>query len=136
MSADPRIRTSIIWNSGVYNRGVTSGRSQIAVTKAQLAQIHGPVAYVNGGPADIAYENAKDDFDRLNTVPALFAWLPVGHGGTFFTAPGGGEYAVVAVNWLSWQLKGDATAARMFTGAKCGLCRRPNWTVVRKRIGE
>ena len=134
VAADPRVKTSMILSSGVYNRGTSSGRSQISVTKAQLADLHGPVAYVNGGPADIAYENAKDDYDRIAHVPALFAWLPVGHSGTFFTAPNGGEYGVVAVNWLEWQLKGESKAAAMFSGAECGLCRRANWTVQRKGI--
>ncbi|MDO6415230.1 hypothetical protein Q4F19_12630 [Sphingomonas sp. BIUV-7] len=134
VAADPRVRTSMVLSSGVYNRGTSSGRSQISVTKAQLADIHGPVAYVNGGPADIAYENAKDDFDRITAVPALFAWLPVGHGGTFYTAPHGGEYGVVVVNWLDWQLKRDSRAGAMFAGAECGLCRRSHWTVERKGI--
>ena len=134
VAADPRIRTSMILSSGVYNRGTASGRSRIAVTKAQLADIHGPVAYVNGGPSDIAYANAADDFARIDAVPALFAWYPVGHGGTFYTAPNGGEYGVVAVKWLDWQLKRDRAAAAFFTGAQCGLCRRPDWTVIRKHI--
>jgi dienelactone hydrolase len=134
VAADPRVRTSVILSSGVYNRGTSSGRSQISVTKAQLAHIHGPIAYVNGGPADIAYENAKDDFDRLSGVPALFAWLPVGHSGTFTTAPNGGEDAVVTVGWLDWQLKKDRRASAMFIGTACGLCQRANWTVLRKAI--
>ena len=134
-SADPRVRTSVILSSGVYNRGTTSGRSQIAVTKAQLADIHGPIAYVNGGPADIAYANAKDDYDRIDAVPALFASYPIGHGGTF-QAVNGGEYGLVTVAWLDWQLKGDTAAAAMFTGATCGLCRRDHWTVARKRLGS
>jgi dienelactone hydrolase len=133
VSADPRIRTSVILSSGVYNRGTASGRSQITVTKAQLADIHGPVAYINGGPADIAYENAKDDFSRIDRVPALFAEYPIGHGGTFQVA-NGGEYGIVTVQWLDWQLKGDRKAAAMFTGAECGLCRRDHWTVERKRL--
>ncbi len=134
VSADPRIKTSMIWNSGVYNRGVATGRSGISVTKDQLAAIHGPVAYINGGPADIAYENALDDFRRIDRVPALFAWLPVGHGGTFFTAPNGGSYGQVGVAWLDWQLKQDQTAKRLFAGPDCGLCVDKSWTVMRKRL--
>lgn len=134
VAADARVKTSIIFNSGVYNRGCMSGRSRIAVTKAQLAAIRGPVAYVNGGPADIAFVNAKDDFDRLRHLPALFAWLPIGHSGTFHTAANGGEYGVVAVKWLDWRLRGKDRAGGMFAGPDCGLCRRPNWTLSRKRM--
>lgn len=134
VAADPRIRTAMVWNSGVYNRGPATGRSGISVTKDQLRQIHGPVAYITGGPSDIAHANALDDFNRIDHVPALFAWQPVGHGGTFFTAPNGGAYAKVAVAWLNWQLRGDKEAARMFRGAGCGLCTDRSWTVAKKKI--
>jgi len=134
LSADPRIKTTIVWNSGVYNRGVNSGRSGIMVTKDQLNAIHGPVAYINGGPADIAYANALDDFERIDHVPALFAWLPVGHGGTFYTAPNGGDYGRVGVAWLDWQLRHDAKAGAMFVGPGCGLCADKRWTLQRKNL--
>jgi dienelactone hydrolase len=134
VAGDPRVRTAMIWNSGIYNRGAASGRSGILLTKEALGRIHGPIAYINGGPADIAYANALDDFERIERVPALFAWLPVGHGGTFFTEPNGGRYAEVAVHWLDWQLKRDARAGRMFAGPNCGLCTDKAWTVKRKRL--
>ncbi|MDB5719412.1 MAG: hypothetical protein JWP15_30 [Alphaproteobacteria bacterium] len=134
IAADPRVRTAMIWNSGIYNRGAASGRSGILLTKDALARIHGPIAYINGGPADIAYANALDDFQRIDRVPALFAWLPVGHGGTFFTAPNGGAYADIAIAWLDWQLKRDRKAGAMFLGKNCGLCRDSRWTVQRKRL--
>jgi dienelactone hydrolase len=134
IAADPRVRTAMIWNSGVYNRGPATGRSGISVTKDQLRQIRGPIAYVNGGPSDIAYVNALDDFNRIDHVPALFAWQPVGHGGTFYTAPNGGAYGKVAVGWLDWQLKGDSRAARLFRGRACGLCTDRSWTIMKKKI--
>lgn len=133
-AADPRVRTMLVMNSGVYNRGADAGRSQVAVDKDQLRAIHGPVAYINGGPSDIAYENARDDFRRIDHVPALFAWLPVGHGGTYFTQANGGEYALVTIAWLDWRLKGSRSAAAMFTGPNCGLCRRNGWTMERKNF--
>jgi dienelactone hydrolase len=134
VASDPRIRTTMIWNSGVYNRGPGTGRSGINVTKDQLRSVRGPIAYINGGPSDIAYVNALDDFDRIDHVPALFAWLPVGHGGTFYTAPDGGAYGRIAVDWLNWQLKGNREARRVFAGPKCGLCADPAWTVQRKGL--
>ncbi|HEY5724261.1 MAG TPA: hypothetical protein VIT45_18270 [Allosphingosinicella sp.] len=135
-AADPRIRTSMIWNSGIYNRGAATGRSGILLTKDRLRAIKGPIAYVNGGPSDIAYVNALDDFNRIDHVPALFAWLPVGHGGTFYTAPNGGLYGAVAVAWLDWQLKRDRRAGAMFVGPNCGLCIDRRWTVRRKGLGR
>ena len=68
--------------------------------------MHGPIAYINGGPTDIAYKNALDDFSRLSRVPVFFGENGVGHGGTFWSAPNGGDYAKVATAWMSWQLKG------------------------------
>ena len=78
-------------------------------------------------PPDKAYAAFMDP-------AALLAWLPVGHGGTYFTEPNGGAYADVATAWLDWQLKGDRRAGRMFTGKDCGLCRDARWTVQRKKL--
>jgi len=59
--------------------------------------------------------------------------LPVGHGGTF-QEPNGGAAASVAVSWLDWQLRGDASAARRFVGDDCGLCRDASWTYQRRNF--
>jgi dienelactone hydrolase len=131
VSADARISTSMIWDSGIYNRG--SGRSGIQITKDALSKLHAPVAYIIGGPTDIAYPNAVDDFERINQVPVLMANLDVGHGGTF-RQPNGGRYAVVAVAWLRWQLLGDGLAAAEFVGPRCGLCTDSGWSVRKKGI--
>src|SRR5690606_18403964 len=90
--------------------------------------LHTPVIYILGGEPDIAYANGMDDFRRINHVPVAMANLPVGHGGTF-DEPHGGSAARIAVDWLNWQLRGDATAARRFTGPDCGLCRDGRWTL-------
>ena len=52
-------------------------------TKESLARLHAPIAYFIGGPTDMAYPNAEDDFARITTVPVFKANLNVGHGGTF-----------------------------------------------------
>jgi dienelactone hydrolase len=120
ISADSRISTSMIFDSGVYNQ--PGGRSKIKVTKDELSDLHGPIAYFTGGPSDIAHAN--------HHVPVFFGWLPVGHGGTF-SAPDGGDWAEVAVDWMNWQLKGDRTKGGRFLGEECGLCRDERWTVER-----
>jgi dienelactone hydrolase len=126
ISADPRISTSMIFDSGVYSQ--PGGRSKIRVSKDELASLHGPIAYFTGGPTDIAHLNASDDVKRIAHVPVFFGWLPVGHGGTF-SAPDGGDWAVVAVYWLDWQLKGNRSAGGWFLGKDCSLCRDKRWTV-------
>jgi dienelactone hydrolase len=126
ISADPRISTSMIFDSGVYNQ--PGGRSKIKVSKDELAKLHGPIAYITGGPTDIAHSNASDDVKRITHVPVFFGWLPVGHGGTF-SAPDGGDWADIAIHWLDWQLKENLAAGGWFLGKDCGLCRDKRWTV-------
>ncbi len=134
VAADPRVDTAILFNSGVLNDGPASGASGIAVVKSQLQDIHGPVAYINGGPTDVAYRNAEDDFARIDHVPVFYGENGVGHGGTFWSAPNGGEYAQVATAWMAWQLKQDEESGEWFQGADCKLCVNPDWKIKTKNI--
>lgn len=132
--ADSRIDAVIAFASGVYERPGT-GRSGVAIRKADLRNLHTPVLYVLGGPDDIAYPNGTDDFSRIEHVPVMVASLPVGHGGTFALATGG-DWARVGAAWLDWQLKSDRQAGRWFTGADCILCTTYGWTTQRKNFPE
>ena len=132
VSHDPRIDTTLVLDSGIYNQPGT-GRSRIQVEKSQLARLHGAVLYLLGGPSDIAYPNATDDVARIDRVPVFFGSLPVGHGGTF-SAPDGGDWAKVSARWLDWQLKADADASLDFAGPDCRLCKDSRWTVVQKQL--
>jgi dienelactone hydrolase len=130
LAADPRIKTIMVNNSGIFN----SGRSTIpgmSVSKDMLEKFHTPVLYLLGGPSDVAYPNGTDDYKRISKVPVVLADLPVGHGATF-NKPMGGAVAHVAVDWLEWQLKGDKSAARTFMGANCRLCAGTEWTIEHK----
>lgn len=130
LAADPRVKSVLIQNSGVYNNGVQRITGMIA-DKAALDRFHTPVIYILGGEADMAYPNGTDDYRRIAKVPAVLLNLPVGHGGTF-ARPQGGAAAHVAVDWLEWTLFGDKSAARTFTGANCRLCSGTDWTIERK----
>ncbi|BBD99454.1 hypothetical protein SAMIE_1029550 [Sphingobium amiense] len=132
--ADPRIDTVVAFNSGVYNRP-GGGRSGVSVTKDDLRKLHTPIAYILGGPTDIAYPNGSDDVARIDHVPVFYGNIATGHGGTFALAHGG-EYARVAVAWLDWRLRRDRRAGRVFAGPSCTLCVDPAWTVVRKQFPE
>jgi hypothetical protein len=103
------------------------------VPKEALKDIHTPVIYILGGSTDIAYKNGMDDFQKINHVPIAAANIETGHGGTYFQ-PNGGAAAQVAVNWLQWQLRGDAKAKAMFVGKDCGLCKDPKWKLEKKQI--
>lgn len=120
---DPRLSTVVAWNSGL-----------LSPTQNVYASLHTPVAYFNGGPSDIAYENGVRDYQAINSVPVYHANLPVGHGGTYGD-DNGGEYARVGVAWLNWHLKGDRseTGEGMFMGTSCGIC-GTSWTIEHKNF--
>ncbi|MEU1755476.1 cellulose binding domain-containing protein [Micromonospora matsumotoense] len=123
VSNDPRVTTTGIFSSGLLNDA----------DDYQLRRLTKPIAYFVGGPSDIAYPNAIDDWGKLPAgLPAFMGNLNVGHGGTY-DQPNGGEFGRVAVLYLKWRLKGDTTAGSNFVGANCGLC-RSQWTVAQKNL--
>ncbi|MET7946476.1 cellulose binding domain-containing protein, partial [Micromonospora sp. NPDC005324] len=123
VSNDPRVTTTGIFSSGLLNDA----------DDYQLRRLTKPIAYFVGGPSDIAYPNAMDDWGKLPAgLPAFMGNLNVGHGGTYDQA-NGGEFGRVATLYLKWRLKGDATAGRNFVGSDCGLC-RSQWNVQQKNL--
>ena len=152
VSGDPRISTTIVANSGILNAGAAPGGrgnpggapgaggarggglpGMPPLTKEHLTRLHAPVFYLLGGEKDIAYANGMDDFKRIDKVPVFVANKDVGHGGTF-SQPHGSDWAMVSVAWLTWQLKGDSDAGKLFTGTPPGLSRVAGWTVDKKNI--
>ena len=127
-SADPRFKTLMIMNSGLFVNPAGAVPGMPMPEKEKLQRIKVPVIYILGGPEDIAYENGMDDYYRLTKVPAFAANYPVGHGGTYGQSHGG-EFTVPALAWLQWQLQGNEDAAKLFTGDVCGLALREGWTV-------
>ena len=100
-----------------------------------LDALHAPIAFILGGPDDIAYPNGTRDYRNTSRVPAVLASTNVGHGGTY-GQDNGGVFGKVGVAWLGWQLKGDtgATGKGMFVGASCGLCTDRAWTIESKNV--
>jgi len=131
-TSDSRVKALIVQNSGLFPDGgpKTPGMD---TPKSALAKLHMPVLYIQGGMSDIAWTNGRDDYDRIASVPVAMVAIPVGHGGTYFD-PHGGAVAAVALDWLEWQLRGNADAARSFRGANCRLCTVPGWTIDRKGL--
>ncbi|MEV0902421.1 cellulose binding domain-containing protein [Actinoplanes sp. NPDC049802] len=123
VSGDPRVTTTTIFSSGLLNDA----------DDYQLRRLTKPIAYFIGGPGDIAYPNAMDDWTKLPAgLPAFMGNLNVGHGGTYDQV-NGGEFARVAVLYLKWRLKGDTTAGGNFVGANCDLC-GTQWQVRQKNL--
>jgi cellulase/cellobiase CelA1 len=123
VSNDPRVTTTGIFSSGLLNDA----------DDYQLRRLTKPIAYFVGGPSDIAYPNAIDDWGKLPAgLPAFMGNLNVGHGGTY-DQPNGGEFGRVAVLYLKWRLKGDTGAGAAFVGPNCGLC-SSQWSVQQKTL--
>ena len=124
VASDPRLTTTVLWNSGLLDDS----------QNYLLQRLRVPIAYFIGGPTDIAYENAMDDWRRLPAgLPAFMGNLDVGHFGTF-DQPDGGEFGRVGGHWLKWHLKGDQASRAQFVGPDCGLC-GTEWDVMRKNLG-
>ena len=121
-SADPRIATVGIWNSGMFD----------PKDQKIIDGIHSSVIIITGGESDIAHDNGKSDFAVMPPrVPVFYGVYPsVGHGGTY-NQDNGGAFGPVAVAWLKWQLQGDngARGKGYFVGEKCALCTDSNWQV-------
>ena len=126
--ADKRIKALMICNSGLFNQQNANQAvgGMPMPPKEKLKEIHTPIIYILGGKEDIAYENGMDDFHRIDHVPAYAANFPVGHGGTY-REPHGGEFTVVALAWLDWQLKGNQESAKLFKNGE--LKNRKDWTL-------
>ena len=116
-SADPRVATVGIWNSGL-----------IQPDEKIFAGLHSPVIIVTGGEKDIAYANGKRDFETMPAkIPVFYGVYPsVGHGGTY-NEDNGGAFGVAAVAWLKWQLMNDTSASGKgyFVGSELRHLHRP-----------
>jgi hypothetical protein len=133
-SADPRVETTIVGNSGLMTVPTIMTGSGKPVPKESLNLMHAPVLYMSGDEQDVAFPNANDDFEKIGHIPVFRAYQKsIGHIGTY-RDPDGGSFAKVALAWLNWQLKGDQEAAKMFEGDKCGLCADPKWVTRKKNI--
>ena len=125
-SADPRIATVGIWNSGL-----------VQPDEKIFAGLHSPVIIVTGGESDIAYANGKRDFETMPArVPVFYGVYPsIGHGGTY-NQDNGGPFGVAAVAWLKWQLLNDTSARGRgyFTGDACGICADSQWRTASRSL--
>ena len=123
---DPRIKTCMIFNSGIGEMSM-SGAS-----KKSLANLHTPMLYINGGTADVAYNNANGDWGRIaDNIPVVKISTLDGHHGTYYEAHAG-AFAVVARKWMNWQLKGIIADSALFMNDEYGKTFYPDWTFNRK----
>ena len=123
---DPRIKTCMIFNSGMGEMSMNGA------SKKSLANLHTPMLYINGGKADVAYNNANGDWGRIaDNIPVVKISTLDGHHGTYYEAHAG-AYAVVARMWMNWQLKGMVGDSALFMNDDYEKTFYPQWTFERK----
>jgi len=123
VSDDPRFSAIGITSSGLMG------------ANAQLYNaIHTPFKIMNGGDSnngdDIAYQNGLNDYNAISALgkPIIyFSKTSAGHGGDL--GQGRGNFNLVNLAWLNWQLKGDmgATGKAFLIGANCEFCMDGGW---------
>jgi len=118
-SSDPRF-TAI----GITSSGLMGASASI------WGAIHTPFKIMNGGSSDVAYENGLRDYDGISAlgIPILyFSKTSAGHGGDL--GNGRGDFNLVNLAWLNWQLKGDegATGKGYLYGSTCKICTDSGW---------
>lgn len=119
VAGDPRFTAIGITSSGL-----------MGPNNALWDSMHAPFKIMNGGSGDIAYENGLNDYDAIamRGIPILyFAKTSAGHGGDL--GQGRGDFNLVNLAWLNWQLKGDegATGKAFLIGASCEFCNDGGW---------
>jgi hypothetical protein len=126
VSGDPRFTAIGITSSGLFGGNA-----------ALYDAIHTPFKIMNGGPDDMAYENGLNDYDEISSrgIPIVyFAKLSAGHGGDLFQARG--DFNLVNLAWLNWQLKGDEgeTGKAFLHGSTCEFCTDSGWEYMSANI--
>ncbi len=125
---DPRIKTCVMLNTGIGDM------EMMGATKENLKNLHQPMFYMIGGPADIAYANAQKDYERIaDNIPVVMLNSKDGHSGTYYEKYGG-NYAKAVVKWLDWQLKGKVGQSALFLDDEYLKLKFPEWQGVRKNF--
>lgn len=126
VSDDPRFTAIGITSSGL-----------MGANASLYDAIHTPFKIMNGGSSDIAYENGLRDYEEISErgIPIVyFSKKSAGHGGDL--GQGRGDFNLVNLAWLNWQLKGDmgATGKAFLIGASCEFCMDSGWDFMSANI--
>jgi len=121
------MRNSGVVGIGIFNSGLLDGNNRARI----MSEVRAPIFYFMGGPSDIAYNNAEQDYRLLaGGIPSWKGNLNVGHGGTY-QDPEGGKFGTAAVNWVKWVLRRDVSGRAFFTE---GGAQRDGWSVESKSL--
>jgi hypothetical protein len=126
--ADPRIDSVIGFNTA---SSPFIGSPQ--PLREDLLKLDIPLAWIIGGPSDIAYPGQQADWALPLKAPlfqAQHAYL--GHEGTFTSLEAQHLSAEITLQWLALTLEHDRRAARYLLSDPCGFCDNPNWTTQKR----
>jgi hypothetical protein len=115
-SLDPRVTTSMICNSGIMDSVTSGDNSTFKLNRGIIKKLHAPILYFAGYSSDVAYTNEADEFRRIDNVPVVVMLNQDTENTETYLQPNGGSFAVVAITWLDWRLKGDSA---MFDDMNC-----------------
>jgi dienelactone hydrolase len=135
------VASVIIFNSGTNpNWTMAQGKELMATFRPGV-----PVAWINGGPSDVAYVGGQRDWTLVpNTMPAMHVeydfkappnpTIMTGGHVVFWRSPQTAEYqallATMATNWFDYTLRSDNSKARAYLfDTPCGFCADPLWSV-------
>jgi hypothetical protein len=119
-AADPRVKTVGMWSGGAGGLPVAQIRAKI---QHPSLMISGDARY------DVAFYGTLNMIEALKgtRTPAFYAFrVNMTHLSTYRQTDGG-ELSPIARGWLDWQLKGDQSAAKMFKGVNCTVCKQLGW---------
>jgi dienelactone hydrolase len=135
------VASVIIFNSGTNPTWtIAQGKELMATFKPGV-----PVAWVNGGPSDVAYVGGQRDWTLVpDTMPAMHVeydfkappnpTIMTGGHVVFWRSPQTAEYqallATMATNWFDYTLRSGNSKARAYLfDTPCGFCADPLWSV-------
>jgi predicted alpha/beta-hydrolase family hydrolase len=131
---DPRVKAVISLDSGFFADG------SFGYPRSELTKLHTPVLFMDGGSSDIAYANTQANYDLVTVQAILAEQSQAGHAGFIDGLRNGGtdasmigEGMTVVVQFLDFQLNGNAAAKSYLLGAS-GLATKPSWTVRSKNF--
>jgi pimeloyl-ACP methyl ester carboxylesterase len=134
-STDPRVTLTVAWNSGLVSASTPIMED---VSKDTLAKLHAPIAYFTGGPGDVAYPNADDDFKRLRrrAGPGDSGVPGRPSAQRHYREENGGALGKIAVSYLAWRFKATRLPARCSKARTAASARCPAAHVNRARSTE
>jgi hypothetical protein len=98
-------------------------------TREDLLELEVPIAWIIGGPGDIAYTGFEADWSMPLTVPMFQAQHPyLVHELGWSSHESQLEFAEIAIYWLDLTLSGNKRAGQYLLGSPCGFCDNTNWT--------